>query len=135
MKKPLEILFKDVAHLYLGCKLATPAGIGTLDDCTTEKNEVTCFDLVGSYWKIDDVKPVLIHYNDLTDEQKEKANANPADFGGHDDALAYRVFTLIDFGVDLFRLIAKGEAIYAGKLKDGLAEVKRNYEAKNNTNG
>ena len=67
------IKFKDVAHLYLGCKLQTKEGIGTFNVLYTPGNVkphtavlIGCYDLVKSDWRFDTKLKisVLIDFSD-----------------------------------------------------------------------
>ncbi len=118
--------FKDVAHLYIGCKLQTSEGIGTFNVLYTpgtvkpeESIPIGCYDLVKSEWRFDEVKPILKRFSDLT--QKDADALGWADLESlkelfyNDAALdqftAYEFLYLVSHGVDIFNLIDNGEAI------------------------
>lgn len=117
----MPLKFKDVAHFYLGGKIKTPKGEGTLDMIDIERKEVVCFDLVEAYWPFEQIKPILkplppdeevvevmsdvLPSFDISIEESELENMNPT----HGSALV--TFALCKAGYDVFDLINSGEAI------------------------
>ena len=121
------IKFKDVAHLYLGCKLQTKEGIGTFNVLYTPGNVkphtavlIGCYDLVKSDWRFDGVKPILKSFLDLKGKDAkaigwknlevfEKLNFRKD--SNYNEFTAQEFLYLTSHGYDLFNLIENGEAI------------------------
>lgn len=106
--------FKDVAHLYLGCKIKTEEGIGTLDEISTEKSDdvtITSYDLVHAYLRFDEFKPILRPLSDMTDEEEKASRAMYHNAGNYNFGIAAKTNYLLSLGFDLFGLIENGEAI------------------------
>ena len=62
---------KDYLHLYLGCEVESPHGVGTLLS-VTNYNHVTVNADGDTYFKTDEVKPILRPLSDI--RPKEVAN-------------------------------------------------------------
>lgn len=62
--------FKEIAHLYLGCKVFIEGGIiGTLNQVDTNKLDITCYDTVFAYPKFEQVTPILRHIKSITKDE------------------------------------------------------------------
>ena len=108
------IKFKDVAHLYLGCKIETEEGIGTLDEISTEKSDdttITSYDLVNAYLKYDEFKPILRPLSDMHEDEAKEAFVAYHDEDNHHEGSAKKTRYLLSRRFDLFGLIENGEAI------------------------
>jgi hypothetical protein len=123
-KNKHKLEFKDVAHLYLGCKLKHKDGNeGTLDALYTKSHKpVICYDWVKSDVEFDDVKPMLKRFTALKQEDFDnhlgwaQVEGKYKEFGNEgdpelDDHSPFDMWYLLRQGIDLFELIDRGLAI------------------------
>lgn len=128
----MKIKFKDVAHLYVGCQIKTKEGIGTFDVYYSPGHikpklakSIGCYGLVKSDWAVNEVKPILRPFSDLSNEDAEVLGWADVDvlkrnfYNDVDlDEFTIREFKyLITNKFDLFGLIESGEAIDKTTLK------------------
>jgi hypothetical protein len=128
--------FKDVAHLYLGCKIKTEEGVGTLNELSNDEEceqPINCYDLVHAFLSYDEVRPILRPLSDMTEEESAECDKygnmgwNLVAKGEPISAVteiskiglgiihrqASETAFLLSRGFDLFGLIESGEAISA----------------------
>lgn len=120
--------FKDVAHLYLGCKIKTAEGVGTFEALYTGGDEpIISFDLIRAHLKFNQVRPILRPLSSIS----ENEISNYLDIEGSataitnlDREIQSRAYSpkslvyLLSRRFDLFGLIDSGEAINANSLKE-----------------
>lgn len=123
-----KIPFKDVAHMYLGCKIQTAEGIGTFNELAVGKEAVhlpiTSYDLVKAYLNFDEVKPVLRRPETLSEEEATGWASDYPQLPGYQTPMTEASLTQVSLvmmimareGFDLFNLIDNGEAIDAATL-------------------
>jgi len=127
--------FKEVAHLYLGCKIQTKEGVGTFNSLHDSGPEpIGSHDLVHAHLDYHEVKPVLRRLETITEEEMEAYHAieDRANILGNPDreiqSRAYSPVSLVYLlsrRFDLFGLIDSGEAVNADSLS---------WESKTNEN-
>lgn len=109
--------FANIAHLYLGCLIKTPHGVGHMDvfyrKCVNNPASVTSFDLVHADHLVKDIIPILHRFEDLTDEQLEEYSKTqipdvPTPIFQID---AKSVSLLLSWHIDIFGLIESKQAI------------------------
>lgn len=116
------IKFKDVAHMYLGCKIMTAEGIGTFNALYTGDHHepIVSYDFVNAHLRFDEVKPVLKRMEDHTPEDEARMLEKYKHFlkTGKDPVMtmSLTVWTMTREGYDVFLLIDSGEAIDAATL-------------------
>lgn len=107
----MQTKFKDVAHLYLGCKIKTEEGEGTLNGLYNDGNEpIVSFNLVHAHLNFDEVKPILRPLSDMTELEHHIVNGIKPETNDYTRDAARTTF-LLSRGFDLFGLIESGEAI------------------------
>lgn len=119
-----KITFKDVAHMYLGCKIQTAEGIGTFNELAVGDEPIhepiTSYDLVKAHLSFDEVKPVLRRGEKLNDAEIASIWSRHNNFSVNTDephaVSAFMAWAFTREGVDLFGLIDNGEAIDAATL-------------------
>ena len=134
----METKFSQVAHLYLGCEIqdeekpqGTTAILDSIDtngDCYYNyyDNETYLSDTDSVMCHVDDIKPILKHLSDITEQDQafltELVN-NPKPiqflpidgnkFTGFNQSATYGFSYLLSKGYDLFHLIETGQSINA----------------------
>lgn len=116
------ITSKEVAHLYLGCKILTKEGTGTFNGLFVKDRKgsidlrpITSFDLVKADLKFSEIKPILKSI--LLMNQKDLNLLGWASVGTYyndpymDEFSIEDFKTLLSLGYDLFNLIDNKEAI------------------------
>jgi hypothetical protein len=119
----MEIKFKDVAHLYMGCKIQTPEGIiGTIDELSpkSKKEQVAAYDMVCSYLSFGEFKPILRPLSDMTQDESNQITKCSAkiqqDGSGAMQAMGEAVRIALSLRLDLFGFIESEEATDATTL-------------------
>lgn len=111
------IQFKEVAHLYVGCKIHTKDGVSTFHAYNNHAltNHITSYDSDGLDYPVDEVKPILRPLSDMTKEERQchlnKPNETESPLAAVHDA--YMTAYLLSCRFDLFGLIESRQAIYA----------------------
>lgn len=116
------ITFKEVAHLYLGCKIKTIEGHGTFNGLfvkdrkgSVELRPITSFDLVKADLKFSEIKPILKSISLMC--KKDLDILGWASIGTYHNDVFMDEFSIEDFktllslGYDLFNLIENNEAV------------------------
>lgn len=123
-KNKHKLEFKDVAHLYLGCKIKHENGqVSTLDAIYTKSSEpVICYDWVKSDVDFVEIKPILKRFTSLKQEDFDnhlgwaQVEGKYIEFGDEGDPeldshSPFDMWYLLSKSIDIFGLIDRGLAI------------------------
>lgn len=109
--------FKDVAHLYIGCKVKTDhRGIFTLQGVSLHSSgRLRAFTNDTHLCFVDELTPILRHLADMTLEEYDEV-IKMEKIGGGMESMAAATAYALSRHLDLFGLIESGQAIDATTL-------------------